>query len=318
MSIRTSGRPRGAHDDLAARRRRRSGAATRSRRRRCRPPPAASGSSSSEPTSPAEALGQRAGAIGVAVGDEDRAHALVGQRLRRQLGGLAGADDDDRPRGEVADDFAGEVDGDRRDAHALAADPGLRAHALAGLQRGAEQAVRHRPGRAGGERGLVGALDLALDLALADDHRVEARGHAVELARRVAVARGVDDRGQLGRADLGAARQPAQQLGLGLHRVAADEVDLGAVAGRDRDGLVDLVAGDEVLQEALGPPLGERQALAQRDGRRLVRDAESEQLAQCECTASRPSSRSGIRSASSSSSASSRSKRASLVAMITT
>ena len=46
----------------------------------------------------AEALGQRAGAVGVAVGDEDRRDALVGQRLRRQLARLAGADDHDVAR----------------------------------------------------------------------------------------------------------------------------------------------------------------------------------------------------------------------------
>ena len=45
-----------------------------------------------------EALGQRSRAVGVAVGDEDRAHALVGQRPGGQLGSLAGADDDHRPR----------------------------------------------------------------------------------------------------------------------------------------------------------------------------------------------------------------------------
>jgi hypothetical protein len=46
------------------------------------------------------------------------------------------------------------------------------------------------------------AANLALDLGLADDHRLETRGHAVELTRRVAVARRVDRVRQLGRADL--------------------------------------------------------------------------------------------------------------------
>ena len=165
----------------------------------------------------AEALGQRARAVGVAVGDEDGPHALVDQRLGRQLGRLAGADDDHRARLEVADDVAGEVDGHARDADALARDAGLRAHALAGLQRGAEQAVGHRPGGAGLERRLVGAADLALDLGLADDHRVQAGGHAVELARGVAVARRVDDRRELGRPDVGPAGELAQQLGLRAH-----------------------------------------------------------------------------------------------------
>ena len=64
----------------------------------------------------------------------------------------------------------------------------LRAHALAGRQRGAEELVGQRAGGARGERPLVGALDLALDLGLADDHRLQAADDAVQVARRVAVA----------------------------------------------------------------------------------------------------------------------------------
>ena len=46
---------------------------------------------------------------------------------------------------------------------------------LAGGERAAEQAVEDRPGGALDEGQLVGALDLALHLGLAEDHRVEAR-----------------------------------------------------------------------------------------------------------------------------------------------
>ena len=47
------------------------------------------------------------------------------------------------------------------------------ARPLAGRERGAEEPVEDRAGRALDQRQLVGALDLALDLGLADDHRVE-------------------------------------------------------------------------------------------------------------------------------------------------
>ena len=50
------------------------------------------------------------------------------------------------------------------------------------------------------ERGVVGALDLALDLGLADDHRLEPGGHPVQVARGVAVAVRVDRRREAGRA----------------------------------------------------------------------------------------------------------------------
>ena len=94
----------------------------------------------------------------------------------------------------------------------------------------------------GAHRRLVRAADLALDLRLADDHRLEARGHAVELARGVAVARGVDLLRELRRADPRAAGEQTQHVALGLHGVADDEVDLGAVAGRDHDRLAHLGA----------------------------------------------------------------------------
>ena len=108
---------------------------------------------------------------------------------------------------EVAERVAGGVDGDGGDAGAADGDGGVGAHALAGRQRGAEELVGQRAGGLGRERRLVGALDLALDLGLADDHRLEAAGHAVEMSRRVAVAQRVDPFEQLGRPDAGAARE---------------------------------------------------------------------------------------------------------------
>ena len=59
---------------------------------------------------------------------------------------------------------------------------GLLAGAAAGGERAAEEAVEDRPGRALDQRQLVGALDLALDLGLADDHRVEPGGDPEEVA----------------------------------------------------------------------------------------------------------------------------------------
>ena len=127
------------------------------------------------------------------------------------------------------------------DARVPDGDGGVGAHALAGRQRGAEELVGQRAGGLGGERGLVGALDLALDLGLADDHRLEPARHAVEMPRGVAVAQRVDPLEQLGRPHARAAGQPAQHGGLGLDGVADHEVELGAVAGREDDRLLDLV-----------------------------------------------------------------------------
>ena len=132
----------------------------------------------------AEALGEADRAVVVAVGDEDRLDALGRQRARGQLGGLAGADDEHPAIVELAERAAGELDRDRRDRHRALRDPGLGAGPLAGDERGAKEAVEDRPGGALDQRQLVGALDLSLDLGLADDHRVEPGGDAEADARR--------------------------------------------------------------------------------------------------------------------------------------
>ncbi len=121
--------------------------------------------------------------------------------------------------------------------------------------------------------------DLALDLGLADDHRLKPRGHPVEMTCRVAVARGVDRLGELGGAYRGVLRQQAQHLCLGAHRVADHQVHLRAVAGADHDRLADLGGGDRLAGELARLGLGERQPLTERHGRRLVRDSQRQQLA---------------------------------------
>ena len=93
------------------------------------------------------------------------------------------------------------IDRDRRQAQLALADRGLGAYPLAGRERRLEQVVGERPGGLALERRVVGTLDLALDLVLADDHRLEPGGHAVEVTGGVAVAVRVDRGRQLGRPD---------------------------------------------------------------------------------------------------------------------
>ena len=68
----------------------------------------------------AEALCQADRAVVVAVGDEHRAHAPLGQRARGQLAGLAGADHDHPPAGQVAERLLRELHRDRADRDAAA------------------------------------------------------------------------------------------------------------------------------------------------------------------------------------------------------
>ena len=143
----------------------------------------------------AEPLRHRARAVGVPVGHEHRADAARGERLRGQLAGLAGADDHHgapaqarraaAPRGRPPP---------TRGSRGCARSPVSERTRLPVCERRGEQAVGERAGRPGLARELVGAPHLSVDLVLADHHRLEARGHAEEVARRVAVALRVDRR----------------------------------------------------------------------------------------------------------------------------
>ena len=114
-------------------------------------------------------------------------------------------------------------------------DRGLGAHALAGGERGAEQLVGHRPGGAGGQRRLVRALDLALDLGLADDHRLQAARPpgTGAVPRRSCAASRCRRAARSGRMPARRASS-AEHRRLGLDRVGDDQVELGAVAGGER------------------------------------------------------------------------------------
>src|SRR5207302_2535634 len=121
-------------------------------------------------------------------GHENGERAALRESARGQLTGLAGADDHHRPPGEAAELLLSELDRDRREAQPPLRDGGLGAHPLARRKRRLEQVVGERPGELLSQCGLVGALDLTLDLSLAYDHRLEPRGHAIQVARGVAVA----------------------------------------------------------------------------------------------------------------------------------
>ena len=138
------------------------------------------------------------------------------QRPGDQFGGGAGADHQHLALGEVAERALRDLDRDRRDRDAALADRGLVAGPPAGRERAAEEAVEDRPGGALDQRQLVGAFDLALDLGLADDHRVEPGGHPQQVAGGVGRAQRVEVAEQLGRPDLRLAGEHAERLGLGL------------------------------------------------------------------------------------------------------
>ena len=131
-----------------------------------------------------------------AVGDHQRADALGEQLARRELAHLAGADQQRRLVVEGVEDVARQLDRRRADRHRLLGDAGLGAHALGHRERLVEAAMQHAPRRADGRGHRVLLLQLAEDLRLADDHRVEARGDAEEVAHGLAPVMHVEVRRQ--------------------------------------------------------------------------------------------------------------------------
>ncbi len=209
-----------------------------------------------------ETLGEADRPVVVAVGDEDAGGTAGDQGLGDQLGGLAGADHQHPLLTEVAKRAPGKPDSHRGDRDPLLADRGLLAHPAAGSESAAEETVEDRPGGALDQRQLVGAFDLALDLGLADDHRVEPGGDLEKVVGRVARAQRVEVAEQLGGADLRLPGEHAQRRRLGFDWVGDDQVELGSIASRYGRRLVDAVNCGQLVQSADRTSLGQREALA--------------------------------------------------------
>ena len=231
-------------------------------------------SSSSKGTAlPPTRCASSSAASNVRLVDQDLLDAVRLEVRRRELAGLAGADDEHGVVAELAEHLQGELDGGRADAHGALADGGLGAHALADLERVPEQPVEDH-GRAAAVAGLlVGGLELGDDLRLADDHAVEARGHAEQVRDGAVAGVAVQRRLQLGRRDPGMPRQVLQRGLARQQRVAPVQVQLGAVAGTERDGLAGDAGVEKLLAQAQRVLLVEGEALAQLERGGLVRDA---------------------------------------------
>ena len=127
------------------------------------------------------------------------AHALRAQVDARELGHLAGAEDEDAQAGEVTEDLPGELDRGVADRDRTFGEPGFVPHALADREGGVKQPMGHGAREVEVARGGVRRLHLAEDLRLADDERVEACRHAEEMARGVDAAMAVEVLGQAAR-----------------------------------------------------------------------------------------------------------------------
>ena len=136
----------------------------------------ASGTASSPIARPSSDVASRSARSSAAVGDRDRTDATAAQRRAGERTHRPRADDQRAPAGQRAEHRLGAVDRDRHDGGAGLVDAGVGVRALADAQRRLGQVVQHRADRAGLGRQRVRRAQLAEDLGLTDDHRVEPRG----------------------------------------------------------------------------------------------------------------------------------------------
>ena len=73
--------------------------------------------------------------------------------------------------------------------------------------------------------------------------------------------------------------EDAEASGLRLDRVGGDQVELGAVAGGERERLTDRLLGDERVQHSGRASLGEGELLAQSQRGCVVRDTQDQETA---------------------------------------
>ena len=225
----------------------------------------------------ADLRGQRLGVRRGAAADRDPLRLLRGEVPRRQLGHLAGADDQHRGVLQVAADLARQAERRVADRHRALGQLGLAAHALAGGERGVEQAVEERAGRVLIGRRGVGLLHLAEDLRLADDQRIEPGGDAEQVAGGVGLGAGVDVRAQIVGRHRARRREEAGHRLVAVLEAVAGRVQLGAVAGREQHHLAERRIAGQRRHRVAEIAGRERQPLAQLDGRRVVAHAEDQE-----------------------------------------
>ena len=204
-----------------------------------------------------------------AIRDDRRPHALAHQALECELRHVAGAEHHRVAPAERAEDLGRELH--RRGAGGRGASPDRRlvAHATAHHERRLEEAAQHRA------RGAAAALPrvshLAVNLRLAEDHRVDARGHAIEMRYRLAVAAHVSIR-----RDVFAKKRGEVVPDRGDGIVVA-RVKFGAIARGEENDLLgprrleDALRGDDRVTGA------DDEALAQRERRRVMTHAGDDQ-----------------------------------------
>ncbi|SCF85846.1 hypothetical protein GA0115254_119884 [Streptomyces sp. Ncost-T10-10d] len=217
----------------------------------------------------AQDLDEPVGAGPGPVGDDDLGDAGTGQSGGGQRGHRACADHQGTlAPGPVGDIRTGrellETEGDERLPGPV--DPGLAVGTLTDPQGLLEQVVQQP---AGGVQLLPQrqrVLDLAEDLALADDHRVQPAGHREEVVDSPVLVVHIEIRSELVQPDTAVLGEERGQLGDARVELVHVGVQLDAVAGGQHGSLGRGLRGEGVLEE-LGLRLGsQRGPLQHGDG----------------------------------------------------
>src|SRR5437763_11525745 len=117
-----------------------------------------------------------------AVGDQELVNASLAQAPRCRLARVSRPDDQNRTGVEIADDALGEPDGHRAWRKGSAADVGLGPRSLSNLDCQRKQSPEHGPDRLRQASCLERCADLAQNLILAQNHRVETGGDPEKIA----------------------------------------------------------------------------------------------------------------------------------------
>ena len=212
------------------------------------------------------------GALERAVRHHERPGAAWRGAARGELAHRPRAEQERRLVVEAIEDVAGELDGRGADRHGLLGDPGL-ACGCASPPRttcGSSDAAPGRRRRAAAATRVL-LLQLAEDLRLAHDHRVEARRDPEEMPDRLAVAVGVEAPGQLVAVPSRAPRarnagsSAATASGSRPHATTSTRLQVETITPSLHAG-----QRDEAAQRGLEAPVGERDALAHLDRRGVM------------------------------------------------
>ena len=135
--------------------------------------------------SPPNARGKSGGTIVGTVHHLQFPDAAAAQLLHHLLRHRARADDQRHVPFQIAEDALGQFHARQRHRHRPRAHFRFRAHALSHFERALKRAIQHRSGGAVFERLPVGRAQLAQNFRLAQHHRIEARGNAIEVPHRL-------------------------------------------------------------------------------------------------------------------------------------